>query len=105
TVLVLENVTRGDDVDLLKIPAPKWHEHDGGYYIGTGDMVVMRHPDTGWINYGAYRVQVHGKRLATVMCSKGKHGNLIMRRYQELGQKSPVAVSCGILPPLFIITR
>ncbi len=47
-----------------KIPAPKWHEHDGGYYIGTGDMVIMRHPDTGWINYGAYRVQVHDKRVA-----------------------------------------
>jgi len=47
TGLVLENVARGDDVNLLKIPAPKWHEHDGGHYIGTGDMVIMRHPDTG----------------------------------------------------------
>ena len=62
-----------------KFPAPKWHEHDGGYYIGTGDMVIMRHPDTGWINYGAYRVQVHDKNVASVMCSKGKHGNLILR--------------------------
>ena len=60
----MENVYRGDDIDLTKIPAPKWHEHDGGYYIGTGDMVIMRHPDTGWINYGAYRVQVHDKKLA-----------------------------------------
>jgi UbiD family decarboxylase len=103
TGLVLQNVTRGDEVDLLKIPAPKWHEHDGGYYIGTGDMVIMRHPDTGWINYGAYRVQVHDKRVASVMCSKGKHGNLIMRRYKELGQKCPVAVVCGMHPALFMI--
>jgi 4-hydroxy-3-polyprenylbenzoate decarboxylase len=103
TGLVLQNVTRGDDVDLLKIPAPKWHEHDGGYYIGTGDMVIMRHPDTGWINYGAYRVQVHDKRVASVMCSKGKHGNIIMRRYKELGQKCPVAVVCGMHPALFMI--
>src|SRR3954466_7926906 len=103
TGLVLENVARGDDVNLLKIPAPKWHELDGGYYIGTGDMVIMRHPDTGWINYGAYRVQVHGPKLATVMCSKGKHGNLIMRRYQELGQKCPVAVVVGMHPALFMV--
>src|SRR3954464_10727504 len=61
TGLLMQNVMHGADVDLLKIPAPKWHEHDGGYYIGTGCMVVMRHPDTGWINYGAYRVQVHGR--------------------------------------------
>jgi len=100
---LLDNIKTGDDIDLFKIPVPRWHEHDGGYYIGTGDMVIMRHPDTGWINYGAYRVQVHDKRVATVMCSKGKHGNIIMRRYQELGQKCPVAVVCGMHPALFMI--
>src|ERR1700738_2682022 len=46
--LLMQNVSRGAEVNLLKIPAPKWHEHDGGYYIGTGCMVVMRHHDTGW---------------------------------------------------------
>src|SRR5258705_5852625 len=101
--LLLENVSSGADVDLLKIPTPKWHEHDGGHYIGTGCMVIMRHPDTGWINYGAYRVQVHGRDVASVMCSKGKHGNLIMRRYQELGQKCPVAVVVGMHPALFMV--
>src|SRR5579872_3803101 len=54
---LLENVFTGDDIDLFKVPVPKWHEHDGGFYIGTGDMVIMRDPETGWINYGAYRVQ------------------------------------------------
>ena len=82
---------------------PKWHEHDGGFYIGTGDMVIMRDPDTGWINYGAYRVQAHDKRLATVMCSKGKHGDMIQRKYHERGQPCPVAVVCGMHPALFMI--
>ena len=77
---LLENVKTGDDIDLFKIPVPRWHEHDGGYYIGTGDMVIMRDPDTGWINYGAYRVQAHDKKLATVMCSKGKHGDMIQKK-------------------------
>jgi 4-hydroxy-3-polyprenylbenzoate decarboxylase len=99
----MQNVSRGAEVNLQKIPAPKWHEHDGGYYIGTGCMVVMRHPDTGWINYGAYRVQVHDRNLATVMCSKGKHGNLILRRYQELNQRCPVAVVVGMHPALFMV--
>src|SRR5713101_9601874 len=53
---LLENVSTGADVNIQKIPTPRWHEHDGGYYIGTGCMVIMRDPDTGWINYGAYRV-------------------------------------------------
>ncbi len=100
---LLENVKTGDDIDLFKIPVPRWHEHDGGYYIGTGDMVVMRDPDTGWINYGAYRVQAHDKRLATVMCSKGKHGDMIQKKYHERGQPCPVAVVCGMHPALFMI--
>ena len=62
---LLENVKTGDDIDLFAIPVPRWHEHDGGYYIGTGDMVVMRDPDTGWINYGAYRVQAQARDTAT----------------------------------------
>jgi UbiD family decarboxylase len=100
---LLENVKTGDAIDLFTIPVPKWHEHDGGYYIGTGDMVVMRDPDTGWINYGAYRVQAHDKKIATVMCSKGKHGDMIQRKYHERGLPCPVAVVCGMHPALFMI--
>jgi UbiD family decarboxylase len=100
---VLENVKEGNDIDLFKIPVPKWHEHDGGYYIGTGCMVVMRDPDTGWINYGAYRVQAHGAALASVMCSKGKHGDMIQKKYHQRGQPCPIAVVCGMHPALFMI--
>ena len=62
---LFENVTEGKAIDLFKIPVPKWHELDGGCYIGTGDMVVMKHRDTGWINYGAYRVQAQGPNIAS----------------------------------------
>ncbi len=100
---LLENVFTGKDIDIQKIPTPRWHEHDGGYYIGTGCMVIMKDPDTGWINYGAYRVQSHGPNLATVMCSKGKHGDLIKRRYHERGEPCPIAVVVGMHPALFMV--
>src|SRR3974390_2350017 len=100
---VMENVLTGSAIDIFKIPVPRWHEHDGGYYIGTGDMVVMRDPDTGWINYGAYRVQAQARNAATVMCSKGKHGDIIKRRYHERGEPCPIAVVCGMHPALFMI--
>jgi UbiD family decarboxylase len=100
---LMENVMTGADVDLLKIPTPRWHEHDGGYYIGTGCMVIMRDPDTGWINYGAYRIQCHDRAVASVMTSKGKHGNLIMRRYHERGEPCPIAVVAGMHPALFMV--
>src|SRR5581483_3800007 len=47
-----EETERGDDVNLLKFPAPFWHEHDGGRYIGTGCSVIMRDPVDGWVNLG-----------------------------------------------------
>ena len=100
---VMENVHTGNDIDIFKIPVPRWHEHDGGYYIGTGDMVIMRDPDSGWINYGAYRVQAHEPNVATVMFSKGKHGDIIKRRYHERGEPCPIAVVCGMHPALFMI--
>ena len=100
---LLENVSEGRDIDLFRIPVPKWHELDGGYYIGTGDMVVMKHRDTGWVNYGAYRVQAHQANVASVMCSKGKHGDIIMRSYHDKGEPCPVAVVCGMHPMLFMI--
>jgi 4-hydroxy-3-polyprenylbenzoate decarboxylase len=100
---LLENTFSGKDIDLLKIPTPKWHELDGGYFMGTACMVIMKDPDTDWINYGAYRVQVHDHQVASVMTSKGKHGNLIMQRYRERKQPCPVAVVVGMHPALFAV--
>ena len=89
---VLENVTSGKEVNLAKIPVHKWHEDDGGPYIGTGCMVIMKDRDSGWINYGAYRIQTQGPDVATVMMSPGKHGRILMGKYHERGQPCPVAV-------------
>jgi 4-hydroxy-3-polyprenylbenzoate decarboxylase len=46
---VLEHQQQGDEVDATRFPAPLWHEGDGGRFIGTGCIVVMRDPDTGWV--------------------------------------------------------
>jgi 3-polyprenyl-4-hydroxybenzoate decarboxylase len=55
----LENVFEGKDVNIEAIPTPIWHEYDGGPFIGTACLVVMKHPDSGWINYGTFRIQSH----------------------------------------------
>lgn len=47
TGAVMENVERGDQVDLLKFPVPRWHEGDGGRYLGTAHLVITRDPETG----------------------------------------------------------
>jgi 4-hydroxy-3-polyprenylbenzoate decarboxylase len=100
---LLDNVFAGADVDIEKIPTPVWHEHDGGPYIGTGCLVAMKDPDSGWINYGCYRVQSHERNVASVMMSPGKHGLIIMRKYHERGEPCPVAVVAGMHPVLVML--
>ncbi|MBI4329946.1 MAG: UbiD family decarboxylase [Chloroflexi bacterium] len=98
---VLENVHLGDDINLWEFPVPKWHELDGGRYIGTGDMVINRDPETGWVNFGTYRVQVHDRSTVTVYMSPGRHGELIARKYWDKGQSCPIAISCGQSPEVW----
>jgi 4-hydroxy-3-polyprenylbenzoate decarboxylase len=97
---VLENVDRDDAVDLYKFPVPRVHEEDGGRYIGTHDLVIMRDPDSEWVNAGTYRVQVHDKTTVGIYISPGKHGRQIRDKYFERGQPCPVLISCGQHPVL-----
>ena len=32
----------GKDIDVLKLPVPKWHDEDGGRYIGTAHVVMTQ---------------------------------------------------------------
>ncbi|MFC1870279.1 UbiD family decarboxylase, partial [Chloroflexota bacterium] len=100
---VKENVLVGKDVDLLKFPTPKWHELDGGRYIGTGCMIILRDPDEGWINLSVQRAQVHSKSIATIHMSPGKDSILIREKYLKRGLSCPVAISCGQDPLLWSI--
>ena len=99
----LEHSARGADVDLAKFPAPHWHKQDGGPYIGSGSLVIMRDPDTGWINASIYRVQVHGRNKVTVQFDHpGRHGAIIAKKYWDAGKACPLAVVNGEDPALFI---
>jgi UbiD family decarboxylase len=99
----LENSMRGKKVDLSKFPAPYWHRKDGGPFIGSGSIVIMRDPDGGWINASIYRVQVHGKNKVTIQFDhQGRHGAIIAKKYWDKGKACPVAVVNGEDPALFI---
>ncbi|MBM2809856.1 MAG: UbiD family decarboxylase [Chloroflexi bacterium] len=100
---VLDNQQTGDKVDITQFPAPLWHEGDGGRYLGTGNIVVMRDPDTGWVNCGTYRVQVHDEQTAGLYISPGKHGRMIRDKYWARGEACPVAVSVGQDPLLLLL--
>lgn len=101
---VLENVVEESDVDLLRFPVPRWHDGDGGRFIGTGCFVVTSDPDTGVQNGGCYRMQVQdGGRATTIAAVPGKHGALNIARWFEREGRAPVTVSFGHDPLLLVL--
>lgn len=97
---VFENLQKGDDIDILQFPAPKWHQLDGGNYLGTADIVILKDPDSQRINLGTYRLQVHDRKKLGIAINPGHHGGIIEEKYWERGLACPVAVSLGHDPRL-----
>jgi UbiD family decarboxylase len=100
---ILENIETGKDINLLKFPIPKWHELDGGRFIGTACMVINQDPETGWVNFGAYRVQSDQSEWVTMRMSPGRHGLTIRDKYWKKGKPCPVAVVVGQDPLLYMV--
>jgi len=71
----------GSTIDVPRFPAPKWHEDDGGRYIGTECIVITRDPDSDWVNLGTYRVDGARQEHSLRLHQHGKHGDFIRRKY------------------------
>ena len=99
---LFENVLHGGDIDLYRFPAPKWHERDGGRYLGTADMVITRDPDNGSINVGTYRMMIQDRDKIGLYISPGHHGRLHRDKYFARGEAMPVVAVFGMDPVLFL---
>ena len=101
---IMENVKGGDQVNMLSFPSPKWHELDGGRYIGTADCVITKDPNSDWVNVGAYRIMVHNEKELGIHMSSGHHGRIHMMDALSKGEKRfPIVVSFGHHPLLFAV--
>lgn len=100
---VRAHIRRGPEVDLTSLPAPRWHEHDGGRYLGTACLVLTRDPETGWVNGGSYRTMIAGPAALTVFILPGKHGRMHLERWWAMGRPAPIAISLGHDPLLAVL--
>ncbi len=98
-----ENILTGDQIDLYKFPVPRWYPLDGGRYIGTAHFFITKDPETGWVNLGTYRAQLLGKDKIGTQFIKGKHADIMLKKYKALGKPMPVASVIGCDPLLFIM--
>ncbi len=87
-----------------QFPVLQSHAGDGGRYIGTGDSFINRDPETGYVNMGTYRMQVHERNLLGIWQSPGQQGRLIAERYWKQGKACPVVATFGGDPLLFFLS-
>ena len=95
-----EHIEKGDKVNLLEFPVPKWHEFDPGRYMTTFGGVVTKHPETGWTNIGIYRQQILDQTTLGCLLSFFKHWGHHYHEYIKMGKPMPVAVVYGWDPVL-----
>src|SRR5262249_40875389 len=99
----MENSVSGDAVDMRKLPAPVWHAKDGGPYIGSGSIVIIRGPQRGWVHSSVLCAAGYGRKKGTVQFDHlGRHGAIIARKYWDAGKSCPLAIVNGMDPALFI---
>jgi UbiD family decarboxylase len=102
---ILENVVEGDDIDLNLFPATLFVPGNGGRFLGTGDNFITRDPESGYVNVGTYRMQVHEKDLLGLWISPGQQGRTICESYWKQGKSAPVAVTFGGDPTNFVVSQ
>lgn len=96
---VKENSIEGDDIDLTALPVPMVHQSDGGRYIQTYGMHVVRSPDGSWTNWSIARAMVSGKRTLTGLVISPQHIRQIYDLWQKEGHKDvPWALAFGVPP-------
>lgn len=99
---IYENSIIGENIDLNQLPIPRHWPLDGGRYAGTGDAVITRDPDTGYLNIGTYRMMQQGKAETGLYLSPGKDARLHITRAWQQDKPIQVAAAWGI-DPLFMM--
>lgn len=99
---VNEIVLEGDDIDLTKLPVPKFWPLDGGPFIGTGSLTITA-DQNGRLNVGCYRLQLHGPRRVGLNFVPGRHGEQDVQAQWAKGKPAEVVCAFGIDPVLFMV--
>ncbi|MCP4297056.1 MAG: phenylphosphate carboxylase subunit beta [Proteobacteria bacterium] len=99
---VMETIIEGDDINVNNYPAPWFYPQDGGRFIATSAYLVTMDPETGWTNLGTYRGQILDDKTIGAQIIKGKHADMMMKKYEAMGKKMPAAFVVGCDPLLFL---
>ncbi|MFL6073337.1 MAG: UbiD family decarboxylase [Mycobacteriales bacterium] len=95
-----QNVQLGDDVDLLKFPTPLIHDGDGGRYLNTYGLNIVKTPDGSWTNWSVNRMMLVDRNRLACLIPPLQHLGIIKAQWAERGEPMPIAVALGVEPGL-----
>jgi UbiD family decarboxylase len=98
-----ENVLRGQQASLAKLPIVTWTPgKDKAPYITT--IVITRDHDTGIPNMGVYRTMVRDERSVVVNLAPGRQGFCNVKTWIDKGKKAPIAWVIATEPVVHLAT-
>jgi UbiD family decarboxylase len=95
-----ENKMVGEEVDLLRFPTPLIHGSDGGRYIQTYGLNIVRTPDGKWTNWSINRMMLFDRNKLTCLIPPNQHFGIIHAQWGQLGKPTPIVVALGVEPGL-----
>ncbi|KAG9252974.1 putative 3-octaprenyl-4-hydroxybenzoate carboxy-lyase [Emericellopsis atlantica] len=96
-----QNKIFGEDIDLHKLPAPMLHADDGGKYLQTYGVHLLRSPDGTWTNCSIFRGMIHDSRSLVCLVGTGQHNAIIREKWIQAGKtEMPWALALGVPPSL-----
>ncbi len=99
-----EVVFEGDEVDLTRLPIPKYSLEDGGVFITHG-VQISKDTETGGKNAGIYRMQLKGPDRLGMWVGKHQDGCLQILKAERRGEALEVAVALGVDPVIMLATQ
>ncbi len=95
---VQEQVFEQNDVNLRMLPQLVYHQDDSPNPYITAAIVVARDPQTGKSNLSFHRLMIMSRKTAAIFMARGKHLDLIYRKYESAGKPMPMAAFIGVHP-------
>ncbi|WP_312936108.1 UbiD family decarboxylase [Pseudomonas sp.] len=95
-----QHVLRSEQATLDSFPIPFAHDQDGGRYANTWGTLIVKTPDSRWVNWSIARVmKVDGKRMVGLMVPS-QHIGQIWGEWVKLGKPMPYALVQGPAPAI-----
>lgn len=100
---VKENIYKGADVDLSKLPAPTHHEKDSNPYL-TAAACIVKDPETGIRNVCIHRHEIQSKnQLGALLLPR--HTYQIFNKLEAKGKDLEFALVIGVHPSLLLASQ